>query len=622
MNLPENKTEAEILNQIRVEYNFAYQYMNPKRLQNLDRMRLYSNQTRDKSLVGETLVFTVFQTVFSKLYEDSLSVKFSPGHKDDVNKVQSLSPIARYDYGQMDKDQIDYDWDWYTCFWGAGFLDVSEWDPDEKIMRPSVIDNATFLLDPNCTLINGDKRGFGKARFWGREIAKTKFDMSNEGYENYETLAGSNDYSSLAYQDKQARATAQNLGSDVSPTGYDNDYLPLLEWATTVDGKKYIFTSDLKFTKLCKAKEWKQDKWPIIHRKLFPIPGDPFGVSVPDLVEDKHRARSVLMNLGLLDAKSSLYPMYVYDRNAISPTTDLSIGFNKWIPSDGPVNGAVQNLPKQPIGQIVSYIMDVLDQAAQKATAASSMQQGVQSEKPRSANEVVRVFNSSEERISTSAKVFGWSEREFWRFWLEMYEEYFKSAHEKFVRIEGAFGPKFEQITGDIFDFAKDPDIYIESKVLNDAQSQEEVNRTTAFNNLVAQDQSVNRRYLNRRNARIVGGMNQEEIDRLYPPTIDEMKAEDENLSLNKNKLVKIDINDDHLAHLLIHANADTTKATIVHVEAHKRAMMIKRDMAQAPAQVPGNPAEATMSAQVQPNLAGTGSAPAARASTPNSVQQ
>lgn len=168
MNLPTGYDEAKILSQCAIEYKLAFDYVNPKRLQILDRMRLYSNQTKDKSLVGDTTLFTVFNTIHSRLYDDKLAVEFCPGHPDDTWKVDMLSPVYKYDMYKVHKEQIDNDWNFFTEFWGAGWLDLTTWDPEKKMMLPSVIDNATFLVDPNCTLINGDARGLGAARFWGQ----------------------------------------------------------------------------------------------------------------------------------------------------------------------------------------------------------------------------------------------------------------------------------------------------------------------------------------------------------------------------------------------------------------------------------------------------------------------
>lgn len=624
MELP--KAESLILPQISAESAYSLQYVNPKRIETLDRYRLYSNQKKDKSLVSDTLGFTVFQTVHSKLYDDRLSVTFAPGHPDDTDKVDGLNPVAKFDNSRMNKDQSDFDWIWYACFWGSGFLDVSEWDSKKMLMKPSVVNNATLLPDPDGYLVNGDQRGFGAWRFWGREIAKTKLDMKSEGFEGYESLQAGADASSLAYYAKQKLNTAQNLATPSAPVGdFENELIPLLEWFTHVDGQKWIFYTDLKQTKIVKARKLWSKKWPLIQRKLFPIPNDAFGVSLWDLTEDKQRARSVLTNLGLISAKADLYGMFVYDRNIISPTSDLSFGLNKWIPADGNPREGVVPLQKPQPGQMVQYIMDLLDQAAEKATAATNMQQGIQNDNNRSANEVVRVFNQSEARISTAAKVFGWSEREFWSWWLENSSHYITSLHKKFVRIDGAFGPKFETYSGKDFSLAEDPDIYIESKELNDARNEDAKNDAVAFNNMIAQDQSANRRYWNKRNARLFG-LESSEVDRLYPPTPDELIAKQENVQLDKNTLPKISIHDDHQTHLLIHANAGETKATAVHIAAHQKALMIKRQMnTQAQAQgIPTTPTpgEVPTSAQTTPNMAGQGSAPAAKRAPVNSVQQ
>jgi hypothetical protein len=577
LTLPTGYGKYTILDQIRGEYQPAYDYMSPKRQESLDRLRLYSNQTRNKQLVGDTTLFTIFQTVFTKLYEDKLGVNFVPGHPDDDEKVSGLNPVAKYDYYQMGKEEIDYDWDWYTCFWGAGFLDVSEWDSKKNIINPSVVDNATFLIDPHCSYINGDRRGFGKARYWGRGIAKTKQEMKDEGtFYNFKDLQIKKSGTLTADNDLY-RGTAQGYGSkdEYRPAG-PNELIPLLEWWTTIDGEKWLFVTNEARTELVRAQKWTMDMWPLIHRKLFPIPGDPMGVSIPDLVEDKQRAKSVLTNLGLMSAKADLYPMYLYDRNSISPTTDLSFGFNKWIPSDGPVNQSVTPLRKAEPSQTVGYIMGLLDTAAQNATAASSMLQGNFSQQSRSANETVRVFNAGEERITVGAKIFGWSEGSFWKFWLARYGKMFTRAQKKFIRLEGAFGPKFQEVTGDDFKFTEDPDIFIESKVISQAQDDQRKKDAIAFTNLTAQDSSLNRRYHNKKLAQYFG-YERSQIDRLYPPTLDEMKAEQENIKLNKNEFVPIDINEDHQTHLQIHAKADDSKAAIVHIETHKRAMMMQR---------------------------------------------
>jgi hypothetical protein len=205
-----------------------------------------------------------------------------------------------------------------------------------------------------------------------------------------------------------------------------------------------------------------------------------------------------------------------------------------------------------------------------------------------------------------------------------MYGKYFSSLQEKMVRIDGPFGPKFHKVKGDMFQFEEDPDIYIESKVINDAKNTDASQRFIAYTNIIAQDQSVNRRYWNKTGAKVVAGLDNEQINRLFPQTADEMKATMENDRLSDNKLVPISINDDHQTHLIIHAQADDTKASIVHIAAHQHAIMLQRQMQQQnpQAQQQPQPGSQPTGNQMQPNMQGVGSAPAAAAPQPFSVKQ
>jgi hypothetical protein len=72
--------------------------------------------------------------------------------------------------------------------------------------------------------------------------------------------------------------------------------------------------------------------------------------------------------------------------------------------------------------------------------------------------------------------------------------------------------------------------------------------------------------------------MEKDEIDRILPPTIDERIAEKQNEDLDKDKLVKISPNDNHIVHLEIHSKAAETKAKKAHVAAHEDALRLQRD--------------------------------------------
>ena len=77
-------------------------------------------------------------------------------------------------------------------------------------------------------------------------------------------------------------------------------------------------------------------------------------------------------------------------------------------------------------------------------------------------------------------------------------------------------------------------------------------------------------------------------IDIMFPDTIDEMKAEQENEQLSKNKYPDVLETDEHLAHIYIHYSVQPkTVATWFHIAEHesllakqKAAMMMQEQMA------------------------------------------
>lgn len=280
--------------------------------------------------------------------------------------------------------------------------------------------------------------------------------------------------------------------------------------------------------------------------------------------------------------KADLYPMYVYDSNRIKNRNDLNFEFNKFVPADipegGSVQGAIQPIMKSnPNMNLLDFIYTSLDASAQKATATPEIQQGAMSEEQRTLGELNLIASKVDTRYSLAAKVFGWSEGDFWYHWYALYDENFNGdVDEKILRIVGAFGAKWRPVKrGDIIAEIA-PDIKIESKAVSRAKQLEERQMLTQYLTLAFGDPTTNRRYGLKELGKL-SGLSKDQIDRLLPPTIDERIAEDQNELLNQNKLVPVLPEDDHNVHLEIHANAKDTDATYAHIETHKKALSIKK---------------------------------------------
>ena len=583
--------------QITSEYDISWKHQKPKKAEMLVRLKLFNNQRKDKTAVGDTTMFSIFQTVFSSLYDDRLSVDFRGKEDGDEETADNLVSLAKGDYDDMEKDILDYEWDWNAAFFGRGLVLMEEFDrqPDKNIFYPlpENIDPITWLRDPAATSVNGNRKGKGAMRFGGNEIKMGKHEIKKhpsffKDIKFDDIKFGSGTYS-LIQDAIEARDQAQGNNSVAKETEADlgaNAQYSITQWFThaDVDGEikkvKVWLANDRK--KIIGLKILKRDYWQILDRPLYPTSHDWDGTSIPDLTEDKQRARAIAQNLGLKAMKADLYPMYIYDTNKVKNKADLNFDFNKFVGIDGTPGESVANsiTPMQkahPNMQLLQFIYESLDASAQKATATPDIKMGIQSKQNRTLGENNLVSSNSDTRYSLSAKVFGWSEKRFWQQWYNMYKDNFaENIDEKVLRIVGAFGSKWRKLSHEDIICRLDPDVYIESRAVSRAKDMEERQGMTDFFSRALADPTANRRWAYKKEARLYG-LEKDEIDRLFPPTIDERLSEQENDKLNDDETTPVLPEDDHNVHLEIHAMAKDTTAAKAHIRTHEKALSIKK---------------------------------------------
>lgn len=615
---------ADLIEQVETEYQLSWWYMKPKFDEWALRLKLYNNQRRDKEAVGDPLLFTIHQTVLASLYNDQLMVDFVGREEGDSEVAENLGDLAQFDHDEMGKDEVDFYWDWDATFFGRGLVLLYEFDRDIMTPIPENLDPMTFMRDPRAKSVNGDRKGRGALRFWGRPIRLTKNEMKRAGvYVNYDDVKPDNtELKNFLDEATRLRDEAQGR-TDIARfkglKGENADSL-LLEWNTYFKGKRVLVTLADNRKKIVRYHEYPETMgslWPLLDRPLFPMSNDWDGVSIPDLVEDKQRARAVLQNLGLKGAKSNVHPMYLYDSTRIKNRGDLNFGFNKFIAVDGNPSGAVTVMPKDALKQEVSFILDLLDQNAQRATATPDMQQGAVTSEKRTLGELNLVNAKVDTRYSLSARIFGWSEKRFWKMWYLRYKENFVDGiDEKMLRVAGAVGYAWRPLRRANIIAETDPDIKIESKVVADAKRYNDLQAFTPVITIAATDPNSNMRYAQKRLARL-SGMKKDEIDMLYPPVAEELRARDENKQLEEDKLVEVQPTDDHRIHMEVHNSMSDTPAKYAHINAHKKAMMLQSmgAIATAPsAQNPnqGKPVDNGKPAAPAQPVAGAGKYPAA----------
>jgi hypothetical protein len=575
---------TKLIEQVKSEYTQSSQFIKPKWDEWALRLKLYNNQKRDKEAVGDNTLFTIFQTVLASLYSDNLSASFIPREIGDEEVAENLDITAEYDHEAMEKDMLDYEWDFEAMFFGRSLCSFMEFDRDSNSMTPvpEIWNVMTVLRDPYATSVNGSgKKRKGAARFLGREVRMTRNEMDDIGeYFNYANLKTSKT-SAQSLVDENMRITAEAAGlSDISKFSSlkgENDSYRLLEWFTIHNNKRVFVTLANDMTKVVRYRELEDIAIPIIDRTIYPIPNSWDGVSIPDLIEDKQRARAVLQNLGLKGAKANLHPMYLYNSTLIKNRSDLNFDFNKFISVSGNPSGAVAVMPKDNIKQDVQYILDTLNSGAERSTATPDFQQGVRPANGGTATRDALLNQKVDTRYSLSAKIFGWSEKRFWKQWYQLYKEYFADGiDEKSIRIAGALGAKWRPFTRENLIASTDPDVKIESRILAEEKQFNELQKFRSYMQYIAAAPNANLLFALRYMGKL-SGLKKDIIGRLLPPTIEELRAEDENKLLSENKKVEVLPTDDNQTHIDIHNKMEDSPAKFAHMNAHKRAMTLRQ---------------------------------------------
>lgn len=576
-----------LVQQIEKEYQLAFSHMSPKWDAWEVRLKLYNNQKRDKAAIGDPLIFTIHQTVLASLYNDQLVASFEAREEGDRDRSEQLSPVADFDYDEMDKDIIDYEWDWDASFFGVGYCLMMEFLKEYNVPSPEVLDPMVTYVDPSARSLQGiGKLNKGAAQFFGWEGATTTRQIKDAGvyfnFNNIQQQSAVDPTRSRVDRNHDARNEASGHDS-VRVQSYgligDNKRINVLNWFTWHRGKLVFVTLAENRSRVIRYEVLGSRKTiPVVDRYLFPIAHQMQGVSIPDLVEDKQRARSVLQNYALKVAKTSVTPRYIYNSNKIKNKRDLDEELNKHIGVDGDPNNAIVPVQTAHVTQDVQFILEVLDNAAQRSTATPEQQQGMVNSQNRTLGELQMVSQNVDTRYSLGARIFGWSDRRFWQEWYFLYKTYMADkVDEKVVRISGAGGTSWKKLTRSNIITDIDPDIKIVAKSVAD---QKRLMEHAAFRqyvgDVVAMDPNANLRYALKELGRR-GGIRGDVIDHLLPPDVNEMQAEDENEKLSTDDMVDVLPTDNDAIHLIMHENASDTPAKYAHMNAHKRAMLLKK---------------------------------------------
>lgn len=588
------KDQANLVEQILAEFKEGSDYLQNKNNRTLSRLKLYNNQKRDPDAVGDTTLYSVMQTLLSVLYSNVMTANFQGWENGDEEIAKNLYNMAKYDYIKMKKAMHDYFWIWNALFFGHAPTYMPGIDRDKLLPRLLLLDPLTFIRDPKAEMIDA-VLGFKGLTYWGNitemklsdmEKDPSYFNLDKVKYNEKDYRPGEEiDQSTMYYEAKSARDEAQGLGNLVSNTANKMEFI---DWQTfNQDGKRVRVVlhkktrTIVRYHCLRNGENDPEDFWRLVGRSFSPMPNNFDAVTVPDFVEDKHRARAKMLNLGLDNAEAMQYSSYLYDDRVITEGNKQSLmefEMNKFTGVSAKPSDIIAPIPRANVGaDLAKFIMDTMDLSVQKAAATPETQQGILSSKDRTLGELELATNASMTRNNLGTMIFAWSELDFWNLWYYNYKNDMKDGIDvKMVRISNVLGSKPRPLTRENIIMKEDPDIEVISR--NESMQQRIVARQakSQFANLALQLPQSNKAYIIK-NLGESFDIEADELDIMIPKTPDELQAEDENVLLSKGQKVPIRGTDNHIEHIQIHLSATDTIQAKGHIFAHREAIKLSK---------------------------------------------
>ena len=570
-------------------YAESKQFLQPRKQRQVRQLVLLNNLQRGDQNIASTLLLTLFNRVLSNLYDDKLQIKFLPSQGITQNQINSYNILARSDYLEMEKAKIDYDWTWDTLFFGRGYCETLQFNKKQKIMEPHVINPLVFGYDPYFEEVQN-------WRYYWKWITKSKWDIVKLIKKG--TITGIKDVKQIPtgidpylWDYKVKRDAAKKVTAPPIDTVAGDVYQILEFYGYDDKGDKTVYWLDKGLDKILYEQkldlqdgEDESSKWPIVVKEAFREPHSSVVFSLADLLEDKHRAKSVLLNLAFIAAKDRANPIYGYNPDKVR---DISQFFqrqiNQHIPMDGP--DAVWPLnTEDPMSAGLIQFISLLTQEANEPVGTGTVMQPLPGKK-QTATEAAITQQLNDMAQSLQSKVIQFGESEFWSHWFHRYARNAKDLKTKIANIVGVKGVESREV--DLKDFNTDfpPGIFVYSA--KEAEFKELVVRRDMMQLYPQLAQTIGPEGMRNFNKHVFFPKFLDDpslIETIFPKTLDELRAEEENEILAKDNYVPTGEGDNHENHLYIHrAMFPKTLACWFHIAEHEERLagQKKSDMMQ-----------------------------------------
>lgn len=429
-------------------------------------------------------------------------------------------------------------------------------------------------------------------RYYWKWLTKSKYQINAlikagkvTGIKNVSEIVGGID--PYIWQYKTRRDAAQKgVQPPIEPAAADI-YQILEYFGYDENGDKYLYWIDKNFSKVLMKEKLDLDdmegvdgqtlsKWPIVVKEMFRIPHASIPFSIADILEDKHRAESVLLNLLFIGAKDTGNPLYLYNPDQVKDVAQfLSRQVDQHIPIEGNPETAVTPLNAKNTfpAEMINFLTSLRQQANDPIGTGVSAQPQAQGQGTATEAAIDQQLNDMAQSLFSKVLQFG--EEEFWSQWFHRYQKNADELKSKMANIVGVKGITSTEI--DLQDFKTDypPGVMVYSA--KEAEYKNLVKRRDFMQILPELQQSMPPDGFRNFEKFVFMPLMIEDpslIEIMFPKTLQEMQAEEQNTMLAQDQMPPVLPTDDHTAHIYTHYQVQPkTWAVWFHIAEHQQAL-------------------------------------------------
>ena len=500
--------KSTVLTQIQREYALWLNYVRPVRIRYRDRIMKWNPQSKNGGkIINIDMIWNYMDTLIASFFTNGPKCKFiSRTGRIGEEEAQNLNSVAEFDEREWATQQLKYQVEQDSLFFGVGILNKTGFDHNTLCNTRKVINPLSRIPDPLPTQ-TGQFDGKNYRFHWFCMLTnihdvKDQYDKKAVNRWFAKQYNMEQNLNRLAYQNKAW--TWPIVVDEIE----DNFALDIYVHYTIVDGRKWKFVCSADMSEIFYKEELqpvtKEEKldpslipWPILLNFYSPVRWNPFGTSLCDKVEDKQNAKSILANLSLMKAKREatggdflVNSRLIKNKEELQKKTFdqrlLFIDENEI--GTQPIQNAMYELPQSQIKTDVWNMMSWLENEAKYDSKIDSLQQGIMPDKSMTKAEAQQLQANANMQLSLKNTIKQWFYRDYyfqrWRWYLEN----FKDGEKKWVLLNADFEWTGQTLEKDQFITKQMPYIMVWASEDINAMNEKDKNSLMALYPIIAND--------------------------------------------------------------------------------------------------------------------------------------